>query len=120
MLTHLHPTRAVGHPRTSRSLAVRLRVLGRGLRAALLVAAVFSLAMLVGGVTADLTAQLVAAEPDPLNLVADEIPTTPATAEEDRPRSHRVFALSLIYTGAVALLTSLAGMVIVARRRRQW
>jgi hypothetical protein len=118
MLMHLRPTRGVGHPRTPRSRPARLHAIGRGLRAALLVAAVFSLAMVAGGLAADLIGQL-AAEPDPLELVADDMATTPATAG-DRLHTRQVFALSLIYSGAVGLAVSLTWIVIIARRRRLW
>jgi hypothetical protein len=119
MLTYLRPTRLGSSRRVARLAGAWLLALTRGLRATLLVTAVFSLAMVAGGLAAEVTADLLAVNPDPLRLAADQTPPTPAAAG-GTSNSHRVFALSLIYSGSVALLVSITGMIIVARRRRLW
>jgi hypothetical protein len=97
--------RAAGRSRPSR---------GAVLRSLLLVFSVFVLAVL-GGVLLSGAAPAVPAEPP--GAIPDE---RAARAPVSGPAPELVFAQSMIYTGTAGLGVSVAGLVMVGRRRRLW
>jgi hypothetical protein len=95
-------------------------------RSLLLSATVFALAVLTGAVLAgaapaDPTPRVDAAARPPQ---AREAPgagdPTELERAERRPAGEALFARSMVYSGTVGLTLSVAGLVMVARRRRYW
>jgi hypothetical protein len=80
------------------------------LRSVLLSAAVFTLAALTGAVLAG------AAPARPAEPVAGDAPASSVHAYSHDP----AFARSMVFSGTAALTVSVAGIVMIGRRRRSW
>ena len=100
--------RAAGVPGRSRPSQ------GAFLRSLLLGFCVFALAVL-GGVLLSGAAPAVPAEP-PGAIPDERIARAPVSG----PAPELIFAQSMIYTGTAGLSVSVAGLVMVGRRRRLW
>lgn len=90
------------------------------LRSVLLATTVFALAALAGAVLSGAaTAEPVTGTPTPGPRVA-AVTAEHATAPEASGAADPVFTRSIVLSGAVALTVSVAGLVLVGRRRRLW
>jgi len=97
---------------TGRPPARRVRFRPRALlRSMLLAVGVFGIALLVGSVLSGPAPAVPADPPGPGR-------SEPAAATG--PASELIFAHSLIYTGSAGLAVSIAGLVMIGRRRRFW
>lgn len=94
--------------------------LASAVRSLLLVAVVFAATTVAGGLLIDAAAPATPAEPTTAQVHGGQPERLTVTSGTEAAQADLSFARSLIVTGAAGLLVAIAGMVLVARRRRAW